>query len=190
MLQHCQPLRCRLSFTRASWVIQPRNVRLPHDALKLRRKAVRRHMHHTPARCNARTHRRLHRIAIRPVVQRNDLAARACGQPARQLRIQLPVAQGAVQVDQQTACGRRKKRHRQRLRRLLGQRQGTRVPAAMRLQQRLVACKQGSVGRRHLAPTMLAGDDECVSHNLPVTNCPSQRVSVAVNLVRGHLKFS
>ena len=91
---------------------------------------------------------------------RCDLAARGKRQTAGQLRMKLPVADGAVQVDQQTGCRRSKQRCFESPGQLPCKHQGTAVPAAMRLQQRFMPCKQGRVLRGHLPSAMLAGDDQ------------------------------
>jgi hypothetical protein len=103
-------------------------------------------------------------IAVRPIVISKHCRAPGSIQRPGELGIELPVAHRPVQVDEQSCGGGRMKWHVQCVGHFPRQFERTGIPAAVRVEQRLVAEKQVRIGRRDFMSAVLAADDQAQWH--------------------------
>src|SRR5881227_2221705 len=93
---------------------------------------------------------------------RSPLATASSMAASTRFRMQLRVADRAVQVGEQARRLVVVERRVEALRHLASEQESTRIPATMRRQQVLVPHEQRQVALRHDVAGMLAGDDESI----------------------------
>ena len=102
----------------------------------------------------------LHRIAMRPVVFGDKLLSLRARQPTTKLGMQLPAPDAPVEVDQQACGGRCEQRRAESAGHLLAQLECTWIPTTVAVEKCLAAGKQPGISLGHLAPAMLATEDQ------------------------------